>query len=130
MCIIQETSFTPNGGRLKEPLSVLSVRLIFQRQLTFNRNCINRKDPPTNVLYLCLAGFRMRSLKKTVLLGVLVSVVLVLALLHSWPTRAYTTVDVWQRPGLPAERHLEEKLPEPNHQLGNIPFHVKDGVAR
>lgn len=71
----------------------------------------------------------MRSLRKTVLLAILVSVVLVLALLHSWPTRAYTTVDVWQRPGLMVERRLEEKLPESDHQLDNIPFHVRDSVA-
>ncbi|XP_056294219.1 beta-1,4 N-acetylgalactosaminyltransferase 1 isoform X1 [Pseudoliparis swirei] len=74
-------------------------------------------------------GFRMRSLRKTVLLAILVSVVLVLALLHSWPTRAYTTVDVWQRPGPIEERHLEERLPEPDHRLGNIRFHVRDNVA-
>ncbi|XP_017271130.1 beta-1,4 N-acetylgalactosaminyltransferase 1 [Kryptolebias marmoratus] len=74
-------------------------------------------------------GFRVRSLRKTVLLAVLVSVVLVLALLHSWPTRAYTTVDVWQRPWSPGERHLEERLPEPDHQLSSIPFHIKDSVA-
>ncbi|XP_034726237.1 beta-1,4 N-acetylgalactosaminyltransferase 1 isoform X1 [Etheostoma cragini] len=71
----------------------------------------------------------MRSLKKTVLLAILVSVVLVLALLHSWPTRAYTTVDVWQRQGPIVERHLGERLPEPDHRLGNIPFHVRDNVA-
>ncbi|XP_049433113.1 beta-1,4 N-acetylgalactosaminyltransferase 1 [Epinephelus fuscoguttatus] len=71
----------------------------------------------------------MRSLRKTVLLAILVSVVLVLALLHSWPTRAYTTVDVWQRPGAVLERHLEDRLPEPDHRLGNIPFHVRDSVA-
>ncbi|KAM7402012.1 hypothetical protein PAMP_017287 [Pampus punctatissimus] len=71
----------------------------------------------------------MRSLRKTVLLAILVSVVLVVALLHSWPTRGYTTVDVWQRPGSIVERHLEERLPEPDHQLGNIPYHVRDSVA-
>lgn len=69
-------------------------------------------------------------MKKTVLLAILVSVVLVLALLHSWPTRAYTTVDVWQRPAFIIERHLEERLPESDHQLSNIPFHVRDNVAR
>ncbi|KAK5912359.1 hypothetical protein CesoFtcFv8_002241 [Champsocephalus esox] len=74
-------------------------------------------------------GFRMRSLRKTVLLAILVSVVLVLALIHSWPTRAYTTVDVWQRSGSILERHLEERLPELDHRLGNIPFHVRDNVA-
>uniref|UniRef100_A0A8C4DK48 Beta-1,4 N-acetylgalactosaminyltransferase n=1 Tax=Dicentrarchus labrax TaxID=13489 RepID=A0A8C4DK48_DICLA len=71
----------------------------------------------------------MRSLRKTLLLAILVSVVLVLALLHSWPTRAYTTVDVWQRPGPIVERHLEERLPEADHRLGNIPFRVRDSVA-
>lgn len=63
------------------------------------------------------------------LLAILVSVVLVLALLHSWPTRAYSTVDVWQRLGPLVERNLEEKLAEPDHQLGNIPIHVRDNVA-
>lgn len=72
----------------------------------------------------------MRSVRKTVLLAILVSVVLVLALLHSWPTRAYTTVDVWQRPGPILEQHLEERLTELDHQLDNIPFHVRDNVAR
>lgn len=81
-------------------------------------------------MHMSASGFRMRSLRKTVLLAILVSVVLVVALLHSWPTRAYTTVDVWQRPGLIAERHLEERLPEPDHRLGNIPFRVRDNVAR
>ncbi|KAM3878135.1 LOW QUALITY PROTEIN: beta-1,4 N-acetylgalactosaminyltransferase 1 [Diretmus argenteus] len=71
----------------------------------------------------------MRSLRKTVLLAILVSVVLVLALLHSWPTRAYTTVDVWQRPGPIVESHLEERLPEPNHQLGNLPYRLRESVA-
>uniref|UniRef100_A0A3Q2T195 Beta-1,4 N-acetylgalactosaminyltransferase n=1 Tax=Fundulus heteroclitus TaxID=8078 RepID=A0A3Q2T195_FUNHE len=69
----------------------------------------------------------MRSLRKTVLLAILVSVVVVLALLHSWPTRAYNTVDVWQRPIV--ERHLEERLPEPDHQLSSIPFRVRESVA-
>nr|XP_020444564.1 beta-1,4 N-acetylgalactosaminyltransferase 1-like isoform X2 [Monopterus albus] len=69
----------------------------------------------------------MRSLRKTLLLATLVSVVLVLALLHSWPTRVYTTVDVWQHPG-PA-RQLEERLPEPDHRLDNIPFRVRDNVV-
>ncbi|KAM4588998.1 beta-1,4 N-acetylgalactosaminyltransferase 1 [Odontesthes bonariensis] len=71
----------------------------------------------------------MWSLRKTALLAILVSVVLVLALLHSWPTRAYTTVDVGQRLGPVVERRLEERLPEANHQLRNIPFHVRDGVT-
>ncbi|KAF0035007.1 hypothetical protein F2P81_012765 [Scophthalmus maximus] len=71
----------------------------------------------------------MRYLRKTVLLAILASVVLVLALLHSWPTRAYTTVDVWQRPGPMVERRLGERLPEPDHQLDKIPFRVRDNVA-
>ncbi|KAL6111532.1 b4galnt1 [Pungitius sinensis] len=71
----------------------------------------------------------MRSVRKTVLLAILASVVLVLALLHSWPTRASTAVDIWQRPGPIEERHLEERLPEPDHRFGNIPFHVRDHVA-
>lgn len=74
--------------------------------------------------------FRMRSLRKTVLLAILVSVVLVLALLHSWPTRTYTTVDVWQRPGPLVEKHVEERLTVPDHWLRNISFHVRDNVAR
>lgn len=64
------------------------------------------------------------------LLAILASVVLVLALLHSWPTRAYTTVDVGQRPGQMMEKHLEERLSEPDHRLSNISFHVRDSVAR
>ncbi|XP_043979362.1 beta-1,4 N-acetylgalactosaminyltransferase 1 [Gambusia affinis] len=71
----------------------------------------------------------MRSLRKTALLAILVSVVLVLALLHSWPTRAYNTVDLWQRLGPTVERHLEEKLPEPDHQLSSVPFHIRKSVA-
>ncbi|XP_068598497.1 beta-1,4 N-acetylgalactosaminyltransferase 1 [Brachionichthys hirsutus] len=70
----------------------------------------------------------MRSVRKTVLLVIFVSAVLLLALLHSWPTRAFTAVDVWQRQG-PMERHLEERLPGPDHGLGSIPFHVRDRVA-
>lgn len=72
----------------------------------------------------------MRSLRKTLLLAVLASVLLVLAILHSWPTRVYTTVDVWQRQGLEVEKHLLGRLPEADHQLSNISFHVRDYVAR
>ncbi|CAG5981741.1 unnamed protein product [Menidia menidia] len=71
----------------------------------------------------------MWSLRRTVLLAILVSVVLVLALLHSWPTRAHTPVNLWQRLGPVLERHLEERLPEADHQLSNIPIHVRDSVA-
>uniref|UniRef100_A0A8C5EYG8 Beta-1,4 N-acetylgalactosaminyltransferase n=1 Tax=Gouania willdenowi TaxID=441366 RepID=A0A8C5EYG8_GOUWI len=71
----------------------------------------------------------MRSLRKTLLLAILVSVVLVLALLHTWPTRAYTTVDVWQRSGIVVEHHLEDRLIEPDQRLSSIPFHVRDSVA-
>uniref|UniRef100_A0A3P9K6E6 Beta-1,4 N-acetylgalactosaminyltransferase n=1 Tax=Oryzias latipes TaxID=8090 RepID=A0A3P9K6E6_ORYLA len=71
----------------------------------------------------------MRSLKKTVLLAILVSVVLVLALIHSWPARAYTTVDVWQQLAPVVERNVEDRLPLLDHQLSNIPFHVKPSVA-
>lgn len=72
----------------------------------------------------------MRSLRKTLLLAILASALLVLAILHSWPTRAYTTVDVWQRQGLEVEKPLLERLPEADHQMGNISFHVRDYVAR
>ncbi|KAM9813218.1 beta-1,4 N-acetylgalactosaminyltransferase 1 [Neosynchiropus ocellatus] len=71
----------------------------------------------------------MRSLRKTVVLAVLVSVVLVLAIIHSWPTRTYTTVDVWQRQGLFVERNLDERLPEVDHRYSNIPVHVRESVA-
>lgn len=71
----------------------------------------------------------MRSLRKTLLLAVLVSVVVVLAVLHSWPTRGYPTVDVWQRRGPLLERNLEERLTEPDHQLSSIPIRVRDSVA-
>lgn len=67
----------------------------------------------------------MRSLRKTLLLAILASVLLVLALLHSWPTRAYTAVDVWQHQG-----HLQERLPEADPGLSNISFHVREHVAR
>lgn len=72
----------------------------------------------------------MRSLRKTLLLAVLVSVLLVLAILHSWPTRVYTTVDVWQRQGLEVVKHLQERLQGEDHRLSNISFHVRDHVAR
>lgn len=72
----------------------------------------------------------MRSLRKTLLLAVLASVLLVLAILHSWPTRLYATVDVGQRQGLEVEKHLLERLPETDHRLSNIAFHVRDYVAR
>ncbi|KAK6319225.1 hypothetical protein J4Q44_G00104360 [Coregonus suidteri] len=71
----------------------------------------------------------MRSLRKTVLLAIVASVVLVVALLHSWPTRAYTTVDVRQRPGPVVERHLEERLPELDHRSAHIPYRLKESVA-
>lgn len=71
----------------------------------------------------------MRSLRKTLLLAALVSVVVVLAVLHSWPTRGYSTVDVWQRRGPLLERNLEERLNEPDHQLSSIPIRVRDSVA-
>uniref|UniRef100_A0A3Q3XSH2 Beta-1,4 N-acetylgalactosaminyltransferase n=1 Tax=Mola mola TaxID=94237 RepID=A0A3Q3XSH2_MOLML len=71
----------------------------------------------------------MWPLRKMVWLTILVSVVLVLTLLHSWPTRVYTTVDVWQRPGPLLEKHLGERLRGQDHQLENISFHVRDHVA-
>ncbi|CAG06762.1 unnamed protein product [Tetraodon nigroviridis] len=71
----------------------------------------------------------MRSLRKTLLLAVLASVLLVLAILHSWPTRVYTTVDVWQRQGPEAEKHLLGRLPDADPLLSNISFHVRDHVA-
>lgn len=64
------------------------------------------------------------------LLAVLASVLLVLAILHLWPTRVYTTVDVWQRQGLEVEKYLQERLPEADHRLSNISVHVRDYVAR
>uniref|UniRef100_A0A3P9LT65 Beta-1,4 N-acetylgalactosaminyltransferase n=1 Tax=Oryzias latipes TaxID=8090 RepID=A0A3P9LT65_ORYLA len=72
----------------------------------------------------------MRSLKKTVLLAILVSVVLVLALIHSWPARAYTTVDVWQQLAPVVERNVEDRLPLLDHQLRLLPsFSEKDGQS-
>lgn len=81
---------------------------------------------------MCLSElvFRMCSLRKTLLLAILASALLVLAILHSWPTRAYTTVDRWQPQGLEVEKHLLERLPEADHQMGNISLHVRDYVAR
>uniref|UniRef100_A0A9J8A671 Beta-1,4 N-acetylgalactosaminyltransferase n=1 Tax=Cyprinus carpio carpio TaxID=630221 RepID=A0A9J8A671_CYPCA len=72
----------------------------------------------------------MRSLRKTVLLALVASVVLVLAVLHSWPTRVYNTVDVRYRPGPGAERLLEERLPEPDPSTSTIPYRVRESVAR
>lgn len=72
----------------------------------------------------------MRSLRKTLLLAVLASVLLVLAILHSWPTRVYATVDVWQRQGPEAEKHLLGRLPDADRRLSNISVHVRDRVAR
>ncbi|XP_067229021.1 beta-1,4 N-acetylgalactosaminyltransferase 1 isoform X1 [Chanodichthys erythropterus] len=72
----------------------------------------------------------MRSLRKTVLLALVASVVLVLAVLHSWPTRVYSTVDVRYRLGPGAERLLEERLPEPDPSASTIPYRVRESVAR
>ncbi|CAL1580288.1 unnamed protein product [Knipowitschia caucasica] len=67
----------------------------------------------------------MRSLRKTGAAGaVLVSVVLVLALLHSWPSRGYSTVDVWQRRGA---LHQDDRFND--HHLSAIPIRVRDSVA-
>ncbi|KAL0191334.1 hypothetical protein M9458_014032, partial [Cirrhinus mrigala] len=71
----------------------------------------------------------MRSLRKTVLLALVASVVLVLAVLHSWPTRVYSTVDVRYRPGSGAERLLEERLPELDPSTSTIPYRVRESVA-
>ena len=79
---------------------------------------------------LLFSVFRMWPLRKMVWLTILVSVVLLLTLFHSWPTRLYTTVDVWQRPGPLLERHLGERLRGIDPQLENISFHVRDHVAR
>ncbi|XP_032406243.1 beta-1,4 N-acetylgalactosaminyltransferase 1-like isoform X2 [Xiphophorus hellerii] len=68
-------------------------------------------------------------LRKTVLLAILVSVVLVLVLLHSWSTCAYNTVDLWQRLGATKERHLEERLPEPDTRLSSVPFQIRKSVS-
>ncbi|XP_059426809.1 beta-1,4 N-acetylgalactosaminyltransferase 1 [Carassius carassius] len=72
----------------------------------------------------------MRSLRKTVLLALVASVVLVLAVLHSWPTRVYSTVDVRYRLGAGAERLLEERLPETDPSTSTIPYRVRESVAR
>ncbi|MCI4374993.1 hypothetical protein PGIGA_G00103910 [Pangasianodon gigas] len=71
----------------------------------------------------------MHSLLKTVLLALIASVLLLMAVLHSWPTRAYSTVDVRQRPGSGVERLLEDRLPDPDPSAGSIPFRVKENVA-
>ncbi|XP_054639780.1 beta-1,4 N-acetylgalactosaminyltransferase 1 isoform X2 [Dunckerocampus dactyliophorus] len=69
----------------------------------------------------------MRSLRKPLLFAMLVSVVLVLVLIHTWPTREPTTVEVWQRPEL-LERH-NHRPPQADPQLSAIPFHVRESVA-
>lgn len=79
---------------------------------------------------VCVVACSMRSLRKTVLLALVASVVLVLAVLHSWPTRVYSTVDVRYRPGPGAERLLEERLPEPDPSASTIPYRVRESVAR
>ncbi len=79
---------------------------------------------------VCVVACSMRSLRKTVLLALVASVVLVLAVLHSWPTRVYSTVDVRYRPGPGAERLLEERLPEPDPSSNTIPYRVRESVAR
>ncbi|XP_060776213.1 beta-1,4 N-acetylgalactosaminyltransferase 1 isoform X1 [Neoarius graeffei] len=71
----------------------------------------------------------MHSLLKTVLLALIASVVLLMAVLHSWPTRAYNTVDIRQRPGSGVERLLEERLPDPDPSASSIPYRVKEDVA-
>ncbi|XP_061894007.1 beta-1,4 N-acetylgalactosaminyltransferase 1 isoform X1 [Entelurus aequoreus] len=66
--------------------------------------------------------------RKTVFLAVLVSVLLVLTLIHTWTSsHAYTSVEVWQRPEL-LERH-DDRVPDPDPVLRTIPFHVRDSVA-
>ncbi|KAM6980169.1 beta-1,4 N-acetylgalactosaminyltransferase 1 [Aplochiton taeniatus] len=88
--------------------------------------------PAGGTLSLCgmgQLGFRMRSLRKTVLLAFVASAVLVLALLHSWPTRGYTTVDVSQRPVPVVEQHLEARLPESDQRSSHVPYHLREGIA-
>ncbi|KAJ8403951.1 hypothetical protein AAFF_G00343010 [Aldrovandia affinis] len=72
---------------------------------------------------------RMLSLRKTVLLAIVASVLLVAALLRSWTPRAYTTVDVRQRPSPSAERLLEDRLQDSDHRYGSIPYRLKESVA-
>ncbi|KAK3575132.1 hypothetical protein QTP86_020819, partial [Hemibagrus guttatus] len=81
------------------------------------------------VIIVLMNHCRMHSLLKTVLLALVASVVLLMAVLHSWPTRAYSTVDVRQRPGSGAERLLEDRLPDPDPSAGSIPYRVKENVA-
>lgn len=71
----------------------------------------------------------MRSLRKTALLGIVASVLLVAALLRSWTPRAYTYVDVRQRPASEAERLLEERLADGEQRYADIPYRVKESVA-
>ncbi|KAL4655527.1 beta-1,4 N-acetylgalactosaminyltransferase 1 [Arapaima gigas] len=71
----------------------------------------------------------MRSLRKAVLLAIIVSVLLVAALFHSWTPRTYTTMDVRQRPGTEAERLLEERLQDSDQRYTDIPYHLKESVA-
>lgn len=72
---------------------------------------------------------RMHSLLKTVLLALVASVVLLMAVMHSWPTRVYSTVDLRQRSGLGVERLREERLPDPDPSAGAVPYRVKENVA-
>lgn len=76
----------------------------------------------------CVSVRKMRSLRKTALLAVLASLLLLVALLHSWPARSYSTVDVWQQTLLTTDRHQGE-LPS-DQRLANISFHLREGVAR
>ncbi|KAG5836245.1 hypothetical protein ANANG_G00252540 [Anguilla anguilla] len=71
----------------------------------------------------------MYSLRKTVLLVIVASVLLVAALLRSWTPRTYTTVDVRQRPGSSVERLLEERLQDSDQRYSSIPYHLKESVA-
>ncbi|TSW75977.1 Beta-1,4 N-acetylgalactosaminyltransferase 1 [Bagarius yarrelli] len=71
----------------------------------------------------------MHSLLKTVLLALIASVLLLMAVLHSWPTRTYSTVDLRQRSGSGVERLVEDRLPEPDPSVDSVPYRVKENVA-
>ncbi|MCJ8729145.1 hypothetical protein PDJAM_G00102620 [Pangasius djambal] len=93
------------------------------------RSSVIPEDEMFHSTWLHCTYCRMHSLLKTVLLALIASVLLLMAVLHSWPTRAYSTVDVRQRPGSGVERLLEERLPDPDPSAGSIPYRVKESVA-
>ncbi|XP_056130260.1 beta-1,4 N-acetylgalactosaminyltransferase 1a [Lampris incognitus] len=61
---------------------------------------------------------------------VLASGLLLCAFWHTWRPRSSSRVSIWQKQGSAIKKLLEEKSQDSSKDYGDIPYHVKEEVAR